>query len=138
MCGALLRPVEILLEIAQLNFYTPLALLCLAYARGSGNTISCFGELLRFVLHFDQGSEGEFCFVENGVPGSVIRTLFEIADGDAGGFFDAAFFGFFTLGEDIEQSGFSAAVGTDESDFVSGAELKGDIDEYRLGRKVLA
>jgi hypothetical protein len=33
---------------------------------------------------------------------------------------------------------FSATVGTDESDFVSGTQGERDIDEHRLGRKVLA
>jgi len=40
------------------------------------------------------------------------------------------------LDEDVEQSGFSATIRTDESDFVSCAEGEAGIDEYRFGRKV--
>jgi hypothetical protein len=101
-----------------------------------GRLSEFFGKPFGFVLHFDKGSEGEFRFFENGALRSVVWTLFQISDGNVRRFVDGSFFGFFSTGKDIEQGGFSAAVGTDESDFVTCAELKRDIEQYRLGRKV--
>jgi len=42
------------------------------------------------------------------------------------------------LDENVEQSGLSATVRTDESDFISCSEREANINEHRLGRKVLA
>ncbi|MCL2709525.1 MAG: hypothetical protein FWE95_01480 [Planctomycetaceae bacterium] len=46
--------------------------------------------------------------------------------------------GFHALDENVEQSGLSATVRTDESDFISCSEREANINEHRLGRKVLA
>ena len=69
---------------------------------------------------------------------AIIVRLKPFLNGDVGGFFDGSLFGFLSVGKDIEQRGFSAAVGTDESDFVSCPKLKGGIEQHWFRRKVSA
>jgi len=62
--------------------------------------------------------QARFCLIENGAARIGTGTLFEIADGNVRRFVDASFFGFFSTGKNVEQSGFATAIGTDESDFI--------------------
>src|SRR3954469_12222250 len=89
-------------------------------------------QICQFFFCSDQTGERSEGFIQNRCALVEIRNLFEGSSCKAASAADGAFAGFLRVGEYLEECGLSGTIRPDETDLLTGIDLKGDVSENGL------